>query len=78
MPNETAVANPPVELRHRLRIAREYASLDQTELAELMCVSRSTISNAERGHGATRKIVINAWSNATGVSKQWLLTGADA
>jgi len=78
MPNETAVANPPVELRHRLRIAREYAGFDQTELAEAMCVSRNTVSNAENGKAATRRIVLNAWSAATGVSKEWLLTGADA
>ena len=69
---------PDITVPHRLRIARETAGLDQNELADKMGVSRGTISNAENGHRSPRKIVVNAWSAATGVSKEWLLTGADA
>lgn len=49
--------------------------LDQQELAEAMGVSRSTVTNAERGNHGVRKIVLNAWSMATGVSAHWLQTG---
>ena len=66
---------PEIQLRHRLRIAREHAGLDQGQIAELMGVSRNTISNAETGAVTVRKIVINAWALACGVPVAWLLTG---
>lgn len=59
----------------RLRKAREIAGLDQGVLAERMGVSRATVTNAERGNHAVRKIVLNAWSMATGVPAYWLETG---
>jgi transcriptional regulator with XRE-family HTH domain len=68
-------ARPPVEVKHRLRIAREYAELDQETLAEQMGVTRSTVSNAEQGKGDPRRTTINAWAQATGVSVDWLLSG---
>jgi transcriptional regulator with XRE-family HTH domain len=58
-----------------MRKARESAGLSQPELAELIGVSRLTISNTERGVTRPRKIVVNAWSFATGVPVEWLLTG---
>lgn len=66
---------PPIETRHRLRIAREYAGLEQIELAELIGVSRSTVGNAEKGRVRPRKIVVNAWAMACGVPASWLVTG---
>lgn len=69
---------PDITVCHRLRIARETAGLDQSQLANKMGVSRGTISNAENGRRIPRKIVVNAWSNVTGVPVEWLLTGADA
>ncbi len=66
---------PPIRLKHRLRIAREEASLEQAELAELMGVSRNVISNAESGRTVPRKIVFNAWALATGVPVSWLEHG---
>jgi len=58
----------------RLRKAREWAGLDQDQLADRMGVSRGSISNYERDKG-DRLIVINAWALSTGVPKVWLLTG---
>ena len=69
---------PDITVPHRLRIARETAGLDQNELADKMGVSRGTISNAENGRRIPRKIVVNAWSNATGVPVEWLLDGISA
>lgn len=66
---------PPIDIRHRLRIAREYAGFEQAELAELIGVSRSSIGNAEKGRVQVRKIVINAWAMACGVPATWLTTG---
>jgi len=66
---------PPIEVRHRLRIAREYAGLEQNELAELIGVSRNTVGNAESGRGKPRQITLNAWALVTGVPVTWLMTG---
>lgn len=66
---------PVIELRHRLRIAREYAGYDQEQLAEQMGVSRNTIGNIEKARSPARPIVINAWALACGVPRSWLLTG---
>lgn len=66
---------PTIEVRHRLLIARESAGLDQEQLAQRMCVSRSTISNSENGKGVPRRTTINAWAMACGVPASWILTG---
>ncbi len=66
---------PPIEARHRLRIAREYASYDQSALAETIGVSRNTITNVEKGNVGIRKIVLNAWAMACGVPVDWITTG---
>ncbi|AXH46031.1 immunity repressor [Gordonia phage Phlop] len=66
---------PEISLRHRLRIAREEAGLEQQSLAERMGVSRNTVSAAEKGKNAPRKVVLNAWALATGFDVKWLETG---
>ena len=65
-------SRPRIELRHRLRIAREYAGLEQEQLAERMEVGRSTISNAELGKGTPRPTTVNAWALACGVQASWI------
>ena len=69
---------PDITVAHRLRIARETAGMEQTQLAETMGVSRGNISNAENGRTNPRRVVVKAWSNATGVSIEWILDGASA
>jgi transcriptional regulator with XRE-family HTH domain len=69
---------PPILVQHRLRIAREYAGLEQEELAKRIGVSRTTIGNAENGRVKARKITLNAWSLACGVPVSWIETGAVA
>lgn len=68
---------PEVQVKHRLRIAREFAGLEQDELAERIGVSRTTIGNAERGVVKPRKITINAWALACGVPASWIETGSE-
>jgi transcriptional regulator with XRE-family HTH domain len=59
----------------RLRKARELTDMGQREFAEHIGVSHQTITNAEKGHRTVRKITLNAWSLATGVSVEWLECG---
>ena len=66
---------PPILLRHRLRIAREHAGLDQEQLAAQIGVARNTISNAELGNVKPRRITIKAWALACGVPDIWLTDG---
>ena len=66
---------PTIEVKHRLRIAREYAGLDQDQLAVRMDVTRSTISNAEQGKVKPRRMTVNAWAMACGVPASWINTG---
>lgn len=66
---------PEIKVHHRLRIAREEAGLEQGQLAELTGISRQSISAAESGRVAPRKVTLNAWALATGVPVTWLQTG---
>ncbi|OZD75191.1 XRE family transcriptional regulator [Rhodococcus sp. 05-339-2] len=66
---------PEIQPRHRLRIAREEAGLEQAELAERIGISRQSVSNAESGKTSPRKLIFNAWALATGVPVSWLQTG---
>jgi len=67
---------PTWTVGERLCKAREWAGLDQGQLADLIGVSRSTVSNYERGTSKKppKKIVLNAWALATGVARLWLET----
>lgn len=71
-----AGASPPILLKHRLLIAREFAGLEQSQLAELIGVARNTISNAERGVVKPRKITLNAWAHVCNVDRDWLEHGS--
>lgn len=68
---------PEIQLHHRLRIAREYAQLEQSELADRMGISRTSVSAAESGRKSPRRITLNAWALACGVPASWLLTGQE-
>lgn len=47
---------PPIGVHHRLRIAREWANLEQSELSERTGISRTSISAVEKGKTKPRKI----------------------
>ena len=59
----------------RCQVSRETAGMSQTELAEAMDASRSTVSNLERGLGNPRRVTLRLWAMATGVDPHWLETG---
>lgn len=62
-------------MAHRLRIAREYAGLDQTQLAERAEIGRTTVVNYEQGYREPRRLYLRAIAEATGVDMHWLETG---
>lgn len=68
-------AVPVLTFAQRLRIAREHAGLEQTELAERAKIGRATISAAERGHRVPSSATLTLWAWACGVSREWLETG---
>ena len=59
----------------RMRKARQLTGLSTMEFAREIGVSQKTINNAESDSHVVRKIVMNAWSLATGVPVEWLQTG---
>lgn len=66
----------PIELCHRLRIAREKAGLSQADLADAIDISRRSVTSYESGESTPRRHVIVAWALRTGSSSEWLVTGA--
>lgn len=62
----------------RLRKARQLTGLNTRDFAEAIGVSQKTVNNAESDAHDVRKIVLNAWAMATGISAVWLETGEGA
>ena len=67
---------PDWTLSDRIRKAREYAGLEQEDLAALMYMGRSTVSNWENGVNAPHRLKLEKLAEVCGVSFEWLLTGA--
>jgi len=59
----------------RLRKARLIAGLTTRDFAEKIGVSQKSVNNAENDTHEVRRIVLNAWSLATGVPVEWLASG---
>lgn len=74
MSTQTVGMIPEWTVGDRLRKAREWRGLTQYELASAVGVSRNSVSNYEVGATEPRRIVLNAWAMATGVSLNWLLS----
>lgn len=67
-------AVPQWTLADHLRKAREFAGLQQAELALRIGISRASIVNYESGHTRPAPPVLFAWAWGTGVSYHWLVT----
>lgn len=66
---------PQFTVHDRLRKAREFAGLEQGELADLLEVARSTVSNYETG--ATTRLksyVLRRWAELCNVDYEWILS----
>lgn len=67
---------PQFTIHDRLRKAREWAELEQSELAERIEVDRGSISNYETGKTQRLKSpVIKRWALACEVDLDWIRTG---
>lgn len=76
MTQQRVGAVPEFTIGDRLRKARETLDMEQSPFAELIGVSRGTVSNYERGTTqAYKPVVVRAWALATGVSLEWLERG---
>lgn len=62
----------------RLRKARQLTGMTTHEFADTIGVSQKTISDAENDKRAMRRIMLNAWSLATGVPVEWLEHGTES
>lgn len=72
----TAVVIPEWTLADRLRKAREYAGLDQQEMADRIGISRRSVVNYEGGKHAPGRPVLLSMALATGVPLAWLMDGS--
>ena len=63
---------PQWTLGDRLRKAREFAGLQQTELAAEIGVGRSSIINYEKNHAQPPRSVLIAWALRCAVDYEWL------
>lgn len=68
---------PEWTLGDRLRKARSLTGMTIRQFADHIGVSHGTVTNAETDARQVRTIVINAYAMATGVPRDWLLTGID-
>jgi transcriptional regulator with XRE-family HTH domain len=75
MSQQPAGIIPEWSLGDRLQKAREVLALNTRDFAELIGVSQKTVTDAENDHRHPRRIMLNAWSLATGVPREWLETG---
>lgn len=71
---------PPSTLPLRLQQAREWRGYTQEEMADVLGVSRATVSNYERSVGkkGISKLQVNAWAAFCDVDVEWLKTGIEA
>jgi len=77
MNTETTGQVPEWSIEDRLRKARDLTGLDQDEFAELIGVSRGTVSSYERGSDTHKRPYLLAWAMGSGVSYEWLVTGRE-
>lgn len=75
MTSQRAERIPQWTMGDRLRKAREEAGYGQRDFAAHIGISHQTVTNAEKGHRAVRKITLNAWAVATDVPVEWLEHG---
>lgn len=71
------VTVPRFHAGDRLWKARERTGLDQSAFAQLLGISRGSVSNYERSTTPPKPIVLKAWAEATGVPLEWLAFGEE-
>lgn len=64
---------PEFEMRHRMSLALEYASVSVNEMAAELGASRTTVSNYLHGRTKPRRADLITWSMRCGVPLDWLV-----
>ena len=59
----------------RLRTARLFAGIEQTDMADTLGVSRGSVSNYERGASTLPALVMIQWAGITRVALDWIAYG---
>jgi transcriptional regulator with XRE-family HTH domain len=72
MPSRDAGARPAWRVGDKIRRAREYAGLEQRELAHAAGISQATVSAAETGRARPHRSTLMLIAAATGVAYEWL------
>lgn len=66
---------PQLDLKRRLRLAREEAGLEQIELAHKIGIAVRSVINYEKGYTQPKKPVLMTWAIETDVPLAWLADG---
>ena len=66
------------EFGERIKSAREELKMTQTQLAQLLKTSQTTVAKYEHGEQIPRADVLATISKATGKSTDWLLFGNES
>ena len=67
---------PEFTFADRCRKARELTGMSKEDFADRIGVTRHTVSNYEAGRTTRpQRLVLSQWAMATGVDRDWLLTG---
>lgn len=59
----------------RMRKARERLGLSQNEMADLLGISRQSVSNYEQCHTRPLRSILRRWAAVTNVPPEWLALG---
>ncbi|MGK9146655.1 helix-turn-helix domain-containing protein [Plantibacter flavus] len=74
----TIMDNRTYTLAVRLRKSRILANLEQAELAEMLGISRGSVSNYETGKSEPIASMFVRWAQLTDVPLEWLAEGVNA
>jgi transcriptional regulator with XRE-family HTH domain len=69
----TTTTIPTFTLGDRLAKARDTAGIKSQEMAKLLDVSRTTVSNYESGRTVPTVTIVQRWSEITGVPASWII-----
>lgn len=63
---------PQLDLKRRLKLAREEGGFEQIELANLLGIAPRSVVNYEKGYTTPKRPIVYLWSRLTGVNFDWL------
>lgn len=67
---------PQWTMADRMRKARMDAGYTAAQIAEVIGISRKTVTNYENGDTVPLRAILNAWAEVTGTYVEWLRDGS--